>query len=172
MIYPSVVKNFKVYNAVNAQFIGLADCTNPKLMFEKDTIKGAGLAGSLNLPVAGNMQPMTMDLTWHTPTVQSLTLFSGAATKIRCLASIQLYDTAAGDFVEYSLEENATVLCDEYDLGKFDNSTKAANITRFSVIYLALWFNSKKFWELDPFANICILNSVDLNSQTRINIGG
>jgi P2 family phage contractile tail tube protein len=171
MIYPSVVKNFKVYNAANSQFVGLADITNPKLMFEKDTLKGAGIAGSLNLPVVGNMQPMTMDLTWHTPTVQSFALFNGASASIRCMASIQLFDTASGQFLEYALEEIATVLCDEYDLGKFDNSTKAANVLRFSVIYLALWFNSVKMWELDPFNNIAIINSVDLNATTRSIIG-
>ncbi len=171
MIYPSVVKNFKVYNAANAQFIGLADVVNPKLMWEKDTLKGAGIAGSLNLPVSGNMQPMTMDLTWHTVTVQSLNLFNGASASIRCMASIQLFDTASGQFIEYALEENAKVLCDEYDLGKFDNSTKAANVLRFSVIYLALYFNSVKFWELDPFANIAIVNGTDLNAQTRAIIG-
>jgi P2 family phage contractile tail tube protein len=172
MQYPSVVKNFKVYNAVNAQFIGLADITNPKIMFEKDSLKGAGLAGSMNLPVSGNLQPMTMDLTWHTPTIESFKLFNGASAKIRCLASIQMYDTASGQFVEQRLEEDATVLCDEFDLGKFDNSTKAANVLRFSVIYLALWFNNVKYWELDPFSNVVIVNSVDLNATTRINIGG
>jgi P2 family phage contractile tail tube protein len=171
MVYPSVVKNFKVYNAANAQFIGLADIQNPKILFEKDTLKGAGIAGSLNLPVSGNLQPMTMDLTWHTATVQSFQLFNGASASIRCMASIQLFDTAAGVFVEYALEEDATVLCDEYDLGKFDNSTKAANVLRFSVIYLAIYFNTVKYFELDPFNNICIVNSVDLNAPTRAIIG-
>ncbi len=171
MIYPSVVKNFKVYNAANAQFVGLADVVNPKLMFEKDSLKGAGLAGSLNLPVAGNMQPMTMDLTWHTATVQSFNLFNGASASIRCMASIQLFDTASGQFVEYALEENVKVLCDEYDLGKFDNSTKSANVLRFSVIYLALYFNAVKMWEIDQFSNICFINGQDLNNVTRGIIG-
>ncbi len=161
----------KRVDAANAQFVGLADIVNPKLMFEKDTLKGAGIAGSLNLPVAGNMQPMTMDLTWHTPTVESFNLFNGVSASIRCMASIQLFDTASGQFIEYALEENAKVLCDEYDLGKFDNSTKASNVLRFSVIYLALYFNNVKFWEIDPFANVVFINGQDLNANTRSIVG-
>lgn len=170
MIYPSVLKQFKVYNAQNAQFVGLADIVNPKLMFEKDTLKGAGIAGSLNMPVSGNVQAMTTDLTWHTATVQSFNLFNGSSAQIRVMGSIQSYDTAAGQFVEYQIEENMTLLSDEYDLGKFDNSTKAANVSRYSVIYLALYYNGTKYWEIDPFNGSCIVNGVQLNAQTLINI--
>jgi P2 family phage contractile tail tube protein len=172
MIYPSVVKNYKVYNAAGGQFVGLADIVLPKLTFEKNDLKGAGLAGSMNLPVEGNVTPMTTTLTFHTQTLQSLALFNGSTAQIRCLSSLQVFDTSKGQFSELPEEVLMTVCSDESDLGKRDASTKAMTILTFSVIYLALFFNSQKFWEIDPFSNICIISGVDLNSQTRSNIGG
>jgi P2 family phage contractile tail tube protein len=170
MIYPSVVKNYKVYNANGGAFVGLSDIVLPKLMFEKNDIKGAGIGGSLNLPVLGNVQPMTTTLTFHTNTIESLSLFVGGAAQIRCQSSLQVYDTAAGQFNEKPEEVLMTLVNDEYDLGKRDSSTKGVTVLGFSVLYLALFFNSKKYWEVDPFNNICIINGADLNSVTRSNI--
>jgi P2 family phage contractile tail tube protein len=170
MIYPSVVKNYKVYNASGGQFVGLADIVLPKLMFEKNDIKGAGIGGSLNLPVSGNVQPMSTTLTFHTNTVESLALFNGSTAQIRCQSSLQVFDTAAGQFAELPEEVLMTVADDEYDLGKRDSSTKGVTVIGFSVIYLALFFNTKKYWEVDPFNNICIINGNNLNAQTNVNI--
>ena len=172
MIYPSVVKNYKVYNAAGGQFIGLADIVLPKITFEKNDLKGAGLGGSFNLPVVGNVQPMTTDLTFHTQTLQSLALFNGSTAQLRCMSSLQVFDTSAQQFGEVPEEVLMTVCSDESDLGKRDASTKAMTVLRFSVIYLALFYNAQKFWEIDPFSNIAIVNGIDLNSQTRANLGG
>jgi P2 family phage contractile tail tube protein len=170
MIYPSVVKNYKVYNAQGGQFVGLADIVLPKLAFEKNEVKGSGLAGTLNLPIMGNLQPMSTTMTFHIDTVQSLTLFSGGSAQIRAQSSLQMYDTQAGQYVELPEEVLMNVICDEYDLGKRDSSTKGTNVLMFSVVYLALIYNNKKFWEIDPFNDIVIINGVNLNAQTNANI--
>ncbi len=172
MIYPSVIKNYKVYNASGGQFVGLAETTAPKLVFEKNDLKGAGLGGSFNLPVSGNVMPMTQTFQWHTNTLESLTLFNGSTAQVRCMSSIQMFDTAQGAFVEIPEEILTTLVSDEYDLGKRDASTKATVTQTYSVIYLAVFFNSQKFWEIDPFSNISIINGRDLNAQTRVNISG
>src|SRR6266436_1225675 len=98
MQYPSVCKNYKVYNDADAQFVGLSDITLPKLVFEKNDIKGAGLGGSFNLPVSGQVQPMTCTLNFHTNTLQSLSIFTGEGDRIRCNSSLQIYDTSKGRF--------------------------------------------------------------------------
>jgi uncharacterized protein len=170
MIYPSVIKNYKVYNANGGQFVGLSDIVLPKLMFEKNDVKGAGIAGTLNLPVVGNLQPMSTTMTFHANTIQSLNLFNGGSAQIRCQSSIQNYDTAAGLFTELPEEVLMNVISDEYDLGKRDASTKGVTVLQFSVVYLALFYSGTKYWELDPFSGICIINGVNLNSQTLANL--
>jgi P2 family phage contractile tail tube protein len=167
--YPSVVKNFRVYNAQSAQFVGLADIQLPKISFEKNELKGAGISGSLNLPVVGNVQPMTTDITFHTNTVQSLALFNGSSAQIRCMSSLQVFDTSAGTFNELPEEVLMTVLTDENDLGKRDASTKAMNVLRFSVIYLALYFNHTLYWRIDPFSGSTLINGVEINNLTLAN---
>jgi P2 family phage contractile tail tube protein len=171
MQYPSACKNYKTYNDADQQFVGLSDITLPKLVFEKNDIKGAGLGGSFNLPVSGQVQPMTCTLNFHTNTIQSLSIFSGEGARIRCLSSLQVYDTSIGKFAELPEEVVMNVVSDSQDLGKRENATKAMVVLEFSVLYLALNFKGVKYWEIDPFSNICIVNGVDLNAQTRANIG-
>jgi phage tail tube protein FII len=81
-----------------------------------------------------------------------------------------VYDTAKGQFNELPEEVLMTVADDEYDLGKRDSSTKGVTVIGFSVLYLALFYNAKKYWEVDPFSNVCIINGNDLNAQTNVNL--
>ena len=171
MQYPSVCKNFKVYNDAGGQFIGLADITCPKLVFEKNDLKGAGLGGSFNLPVVGQVQPMTTTLNFHTNTLQSLQVFTGEGARLRCASSLQIYDTNKGRYDELPEEVIMDVISDSQDLGKRENATKAAVVLEFSVLRLVLIFNGVKYWEIDPFNNIVIVNGFDLNEKTRANIG-
>jgi len=171
MQYPSVCKNYKTYNDDGGQFIGQSDITLPKLVFEKNDLKGAGLGGSFNLPVSGQVQPMTCTLNFHTNTLQSLQVFTGEGARLRCLSSLQVYDTSKGRYDELPEEIIMNVVSDSQDLGKRENATKAAVVLEFSVLYLVLIFNGTKYWEIDPFNNICIVNGFDLNAKTRQNIG-
>lgn len=170
MIYPTVVKQFKVYQDTDF-LIGNSDITLPKLTFEKDTLKGAGIAGSLNLPVPGNVSPMECSMNFHTNTKQSLGLFVGKAGQIRCLSSLEVYDTSMGEYDEYPEEIIMTVLSSEYDNNKREPSVKGVVAVRLDVTYLALYFNGALYWQIDPFNDVCIVNGVDLNSKTRANVG-
>jgi P2 family phage contractile tail tube protein len=171
MQYPSVNKNSKVYNADDSQFVGLATIVLPKVTFEKNDIKGMGVAGSLNLPVAGNVQPMTTTLTFHTNTLQALNLFTGATARIRCISALQVYDTSTGKFDEIGEEVIMNVASDVGDLGRREMSTKAEVSYEYSVVSFSLSFNDKVYWHIDPLNNICVVNGVDLNERTRAIIG-
>src|SRR5260221_602030 len=155
MIYPSVVKNFNVYpgRSGGGRAIGLADIVLPKLVWESDTVKGAGLAGSLKLGVIGNLQPMETTLSFHANTVQSL----------------QMFDTNSGQFDEYPEEIDMRLLGASYDPGRRDASTKGQITMVFDCLILTLIFGGKKYWELDPFNDVCVINGVDLNQGTRAN---
>ena len=171
MQYPSVNKNSKVYNADDAQFVGLATIVLPKVTFSKNDIKGMGIAGSLNLPVSGNVEPMTTTLTWHTNTLQSLTLFNGETARIRCISALQVYDTSTGKFDELAEDVIMNVASDFGDLGRREMSTKADVSYEYSVISFSLAFNDTVYWHVDPLNNICVINGFDLNAKTRSIIG-
>lgn len=169
MRYPSVIKNFNVYTT--AKLIGVADITLPKITFEKDTLKGAGIGGSLNLPVMGNVQAMECVVNFHAPTDQALSSFIGNAQQLRCLSSIEYIDTSAGDYDEDPEEIIMTAFSSEYDSNKRDASTKGVVAVRFDITYLAIYLDAKLYYQIDPFGNVCNLNGVDANALTRANIG-
>jgi phage tail tube protein FII len=64
------------------------------------------------------------------------------------------------------------VFNNQYDPGKRDPSTKGAISLMLDVSYLSLTFADIKYWEIDPMSDVCIVNGVDLNAQTRVNVGG
>jgi uncharacterized protein len=167
MLYPSVIKNFNVYGT--AKLIGVADITLPKITFEKDALKGAGIGGSLNLPVIGNVQAMECVINFHTPCDQALSLFIGNAQQLRCLSSVEFIDTSAGQYDEYPEEVIMTAFSSEYDSNKRDPSTKGVIAVRFDITYLAIYFNGKEYYQIDPFGNVCMLNGKDANQLTRAN---
>ena len=168
MRYPSVIKNFNVYGN-NQKQIGVADITLPKITFEKDALKGAGIM-SLNLPVIGNVQAMETVINFHTPTAQSLGLFIGNAQQLICKSSIEFIDTSAGVYDEDPEEIIMTALSSEYDSNKRDPGTKGAVAVRFDIIYLAIYFAGQLYYQIDPFGNVCLLNGTDANALTNANI--
>jgi len=171
-IYPNTVKNFKVLNAIGTTEIGLATITLPKLTFEKSEYRGAGVSASFNLPVTGNVTDMTTTLDFHTSTQDALNIFNGQSAQIRCVSSLWAWDTAKGASAETPEEVMMTIVSAMYDLGKREYASKGGIIIEATVLYLALYYNSKKLWEIDPFNNVCIINGTDLNAQTRINLTG
>jgi P2 family phage contractile tail tube protein len=168
-IYPATVKNFSVYGPTGVE-VGVADITLPHLQWEKDTLKGAMLAGSANLGVEGNAQPMETTITFHTNTKQSLSFFSGGGQRIRCLSSIYMCDTSSGEIDEQPEEVIMTVWGAGYNLGKREPSTKGGVSLSFDVTYLALYFSGVKWWEIDFWNNVAICAGRDLNAKTRANL--
>jgi P2 family phage contractile tail tube protein len=171
-VYPNTVKNFKVLNAAGTTEIGLATITLPKLTFEKSEYRGAGVSASFNLPVTGNVTDMTTTLDFHTTTSDSLAIFNGESAQIRCVSALWAWDTSAGASVETPEEVMMTIVSAMYDLGKREYASKGGIIVEATVLYLALYFANKKLWEVDPFSNICIINGVDLNANTRLILTG
>jgi P2 family phage contractile tail tube protein len=170
-VYPQTLKQWNVYPSAGGVAIGVADLTLPRLQMEKDPTKGAGIGGSLNLPVIGNVQPMQCTIAWHVNSLQSFSLFKGNGQQIRCLSSILNVDTQSGVFNELPEEVVMTCFASEYDLGKREASTKAVITQIYDVTYLAVWFAGKPMWIIDPFNDICIIQGEDLNAQTRANVG-
>lgn len=168
-IYPATVKNFSVYGP-NGLEVGVADITLPNFQWEKDALKGAGLAGSANLAVQGNSQPLETVITFHTNNKQSLAFFKGGGTRIRCLSSIYMTDTSSGEITEEPEEIIMMTWAAGYNQGKRDPSTKGGISLAFDVTYFALVFAGKKEWEFDFFHNVAIVNGVDLNQRTRANL--
>lgn len=168
-VYPATVKNFSVYGPSGIE-VGVADITLPNMQWEKDTLKGSGLAGSANLGVQGNMQPMETTVNFHTNTVQSLQLFGPGGIRIRALSSIYMCDTSSGEVEEEPEEVIMTVWGAGYNQGRRESSTKGGVSLAFDVTYLAIIFNGVKYWELDFWNNGAIVAGIDVNAKTRANL--
>ena len=170
--YPNVVKNFVVLNASGTVEIGLATITLPKVTFEKSEYTGAGVSGRMNLPIGGNVTDMSVTLDFHTTTADALSIFNGESAQIRCVSSLWSWDTSAGKSLEIPEEIYMTVCSAMYDPESESIPPRAGSSSRRRFSTWPCTTISKKMWEIDPFGDSCIINGVQLNAQTQINLRG
>jgi P2 family phage contractile tail tube protein len=175
MDYPNVVKNWKAYNksynANSGVFLGLVSCTCPKVQFEKSEYRAAGVYGSLNLPVVGNVQDMTIQFNFHAPTDSAFGLFTGGAAQVKVVSAVQVYSSDTGTYKEIAEELILNVIPSMFDHGRREYSTKGDLIVDGTVTYLAVYLDGQKRQEIDPFAGPCVLNGVNINARTMSIIG-
>jgi P2 family phage contractile tail tube protein len=175
MDFPNVIKQWKAYrkgyNANTGEFVGLVSCTLPKVQFEKSEYRAAGVYGSLNLPVVGNVQDMTLTLNFHTPTDAAFNLFNGGAAQVRIVSAVQVYSSDSGTYKEISEELIMNVISSLFDNGKREYSAKGDLIIEGTVTYLATYFDGHLRQQIDPFGGPMILNGTNINAQTMAIVG-
>lgn len=175
MEFPNVIKNWKAYNksynSNSGAFLGLVSCTCPKVQFEKSEYRAAGVYGSLNLPVVGNVQDMTVQLNFHAPTESAFVLFSGGAAQLRVISAVQIYSSDTGTYKEVSEELIMNVISSMFDHGRREYSSKGDLIVDGTCTYLAVYYNKTKRQEIDPFGGPCFLNGTNINATTMSIIG-
>ena len=66
-IVPEGMINFKVYRE-GGDMLGIAEGTIPNLEAMTHEVKGAGLAGTIDSPVLGHYNSITLSLTWRSIT--------------------------------------------------------------------------------------------------------
>jgi hypothetical protein len=167
--YPFSLKQYNVYPNAGGALIGVADVVMPKLMFVKDTISGAGIAGSLSVPVMGNVQPMQCTINWHVNSVPAFALFQGNGQQVRIMSDVYNFNNASGLFSDVAEEVVMTLFSSEHDLGKREASVKAIVSQVYDVTFLLVVFQGKTMWQIDPMSDVCVLNGVDVNVGARAN---
>ena len=73
MLIPNPLNNYAIWLGGN-RFLGMADVTLPNLTNLTDELKGAGLGGTINMPVAAHFDDWTVTYNFHTITPEGCEL--------------------------------------------------------------------------------------------------
>jgi len=170
MIHPEAYLDFFVYED-GRTLIGVADVALPDIAFMSASLTGAGVGGTVDTPLAGMLEAMTLTLNFKSVTDSAVDLASPKKHNITIMAAGQDWDTVDVDKV---------IWADRYELVVFPKNMKGGTIApaaqsdasgEYAVYYFAGYKDDEKRFEIDQFNQICNINGVDHMAAVRRALG-
>lgn len=170
MILPNQVNNYAIWYQGN-RFLGMADVTLPHLTNLTDELKGAGLGGTMNFPVAAHFDDWTATFNFHTITKEACELLRQDGLRLEARAGVQYMDTGQHTLRIGAWRFVMSVLPRGFDLGKLEVGTKETLAIEMGVIYIKAVLDGAEMFEVDKINLICRVLGNDYALQVRQAIG-
>lgn len=164
------VVNYKVYKD-GRDFIGITQHDAPAISAVVAEVKGAGIGGSVELPVQGLVQSMSMTLNFRDITPQTKLILTPEAHHIELWAAIQDTDPKTGQFVVQQHKLIYRAIPKTNTVGKFVPGETQDRAIEFSVLYYREIYDGQDIVEIDPLNNVYRVAGKDANSDVRKAIG-
>ena len=154
MLVPNQLNNYSIWMGGN-RFIGMADVTLPNLTNMTDELKGAGLGGTTNFPVAAHYDDWTATFNFHVITRAGIQYLEPGLHKL---------EIGAWRFV-------MAILPRGFDLGRLEVGTKETAAVEVGVTYIKGLLNGEEIFEKDKINLIDRVLGTDYASAIRSAIG-
>lgn len=170
MDIPEVLVNFRAYDD-NGGMMSVTDIELPKLTAMKQTIKGGGVVGEVDMPVLGTYQNIEMKFNYRAITKEQLKLSKHKSHNIDFRGSIQVQDNQTGDISTYPVKIIGRGVPTETDFGKSEVGGLMDCAVTLSVIYLKVDVDKENYMEIDKFNFIGIVDGEDALASVRSDLG-
>lgn len=170
MLIPNQVNNYSIWLA-GSRFIGMADVTLPNLTNMTDELKGAGLGGITNIPVAAHYDDWTATLNFHVITEEGCEFMRQDGLTIEARAGIQYLDPGQHKLQVGAWRFVMGIMPRGFDLGKLEVGTKQTCAVEVGVIYIKGIFNGTEIFEKDKINLIDKFKGTDSAAAIRSAIG-
>jgi Phage tail tube protein FII len=164
------VVNYKVYKD-GKDFIGITQHDAPAISAVVEEIKGAGIGGSVEIPIKGLVQAMTMTLTFRDITPQTTLILTQELHHIELWAAIQTTDPKTGQLVIKQHKIIYRAVPKTNTIGKFVPGETQDRSIEFSVTYYREIYDGQEIIEIDTYNSIYRVGGKDVNSDVRKAIG-
>jgi P2 family phage contractile tail tube protein len=170
MLIPNQVNNYSIWFGGN-RFIGMADVTLPNLTNLTDELKGAGLGGVTNFPVAAHYDDWTATFNFHVITKEGCELMRQDGLKIEARAGIQYLEPGLHKLEIGAWRFVMAIIPRGFDLGKLEVGTKETAAVEVGVTYIKGMLNGEEIFEKDKINLIDRVLGTDYASAIRSAIG-
>jgi hypothetical protein len=170
MKIPNQVNNYSIWFS-GARFIGMADVTLPNLANMTDELKGAGLGGTINFPVAAHYNDWTLTMNFHVITPEGVELMAQDGLKIEARAGMQYLDPGPHKLYVGAWKFVMAILPRGFDLGKLEVGTKETNAVEVGVTYIKATLDGAEMFEKDKINLIDRVLGIDYAASIRSAIG-
>jgi P2 family phage contractile tail tube protein len=167
---PQMLINYTMFLDGTRQ-VGTVDVTLPNVQAMTQSIQGAGIAGTVDVPVLGHVQNMTMTVNFRIATPEISLLTPQKYHHIEFWPALQDLDSGTGELevVEQKVIVKAMPIGD--NLGTLNPGEVQGRSLEFNVSYLKEIVGGREIREIDVFNGKFVANGNDLLGVVRQAIG-
>ena len=151
--------------------LGTADLTLPDIEYMTDTMKGAGIAGEVDMLTLGQTSSMTTTINWRTITSNLTELAAPKAHDLEFRGAQQEYEPGTGKLVVVPVKVNIRGLPKKASTGKFEKASATDSSNELEVVYYKLTVNGQVITEIDKFNYIFKVEGTDYLAEVRMALG-
>ena len=167
---PQVLNSYRVYKD-GLDLLGTADVELPDFDALTEKIKGAGIAGEMDVPVVGHYGSMEVKISWRVLNKAVLFLSEQKSHTLDVRGAIQTYDAATGEYKMEALRVTVSGIPKKTKLGKLDVGQKMDSSIALEVSYVKISIGGVDVVEVDKCNYICKINGVDYLAAVREALG-
>lgn len=164
------VSQFNVFEGPN-NFLGMASISLPDINWLHETISGSGIGGSIGVVYPGQLEEMTMSISFKTADEGFARLMSPVAHTIEIRADQLAENPATGEQEHQLVKHVLRVKPTANKYGTIAPASPTDSSCDFTVGYWKTVIDGQVIQELDPINMICIVNGVDYMQKIRKNLG-
>lgn len=167
---PAVLNDYAIY-LDNNRLVGTGEITLPNIGAITAEITGAGIGGTLELPVIGHTESMTMQIAWRTIETDAYRLLAPQVHDIVCRASQQVFDGAGGKMENERITLFARCMPKQFEQGKFKPGETIDSNTEMEVLRIRMVNGMIELCDIDKLNGIYKIMGTDYSKQIRDNLG-
>lgn len=170
MKIPDRLIAFRVFDEAG-KFIGVSDVDLPDIESLTETLKGAGIAGEIDLPTLGQTASMETTLNFKTMNDSQLNLMKPQGTTLDFRGSLQQLNSAKAKIEPIGIKLTMSLFPKKLGLGKFETGSPMDSDSAFEVLYLKMYIGGKEALEIDKANYIYRINGHDYLEEVRSQLG-
>ena len=162
--------NYEVYVDGN-RYLGTASVDLPELNYMTQEIKGAGVAGQMDVPTLAHMENIEVTLHWRSIFERPTFLLSQDSFMLSLRGAMQRYDAATGVLKVLPVRIDLRGLSTGGALGKFEPSELTDTESKFNCDYVKIMIDGQTYFEHDVFNFVHVVNGSDFLRDVRTALG-
>lgn len=165
MTIPAFINNFNVYDSKNSKeqkLIGIGDEVQlPDFETITATISGAGLPGSIDMPVVGQFNSMNIDIPFYNISSNTLDFVEGGTASLTLRGASQNADDSTGAISAEKVVANIKGMITKFAPGKIKKAEGTASSVSLALTYIKITVGSKDVIELNKLTGLFKINGKD-----------
>ena len=151
--------------------LGTAEVTLPNFEYMVTTLKGAGVAGELDVPTVAHFSNLELTLKWLAVNAKAFELLPPKGLKLALYGAQQQIDTATGNYQIIQNKIEVTGLPKNLNLGKMTPADVMDTETVISLLTLKETLNKKVILEYDKLNWVFRINGTDYAAELKSALG-
>lgn len=168
MSFPTVINNFNVY-AGSDRLIGVTDEVKlPDMNAITSSVSGAGIAGTIDIPVVGAYENMDMEIPFRGLTADIFKIFKvGETVDVTLRGGYQIIDNENAGIGKSSMRVMVRGFVKSFSPGSVKINDQMTSTVTISIAYYLVDVAGNNVIELDKLNSKCVINGVDVLEDIR-----